>query len=343
MNAIIHHWDQNAHAIVRFGYINVVAVYDERPKLNGVDTGEFLGIGKNGLRITNDFSNVLETPADIIITTGEGQYFTKKENVFDWKTNVERALKKGINVYSMSKILYGEKTEKFRTLAKENNTVFEDASDPDIFSKYEKYLALLEKEPIKTPVVCITGTSMNSGKLTAQVITRQKLEERGLVVGLVGTEPSAKFIGCDEQIIPEVMPAMRGAHAICLAIKKVECEKKPDIILVAGQTGLRASVRDISQSRAGAIVAWQILLGSNPDKVVLCSKWSKTDEIEPHIALIKHSIGKDVCTIIINGCGCEKEKLMNIVSEIEDKTGILTLDILATPEKITQYVDAIKN
>ena len=55
MKAIIHHWDQNAHAIVRFGYINVVAVYDERPKLNGVDTGEFLGIGKNGLRITNDF------------------------------------------------------------------------------------------------------------------------------------------------------------------------------------------------------------------------------------------------------------------------------------------------
>lgn len=343
MNAIIHHWDQNAHAIVRFGCITVVAVYDERPKLDGVDTGEFLGSGKNGLRITNDFSSVLETPADIMITTGEGFYFTKKENVSRWENNVVRALKKGIKVYSMSKKLYGAKTEKFRTLAKENNTVFEDASDPGAFSKYEKYIALLEKEPIKTPVVCFTGTSMNSGKLTAQMITCRKLEESGLVVGSVGTEPSAKFIGCDEQVVPEVMPTMRGAQGIYLAIKKVEHEKKPNIILVAGQTGLRASVRDIAQSRAGAIVAWQILLGSNPDKVVLCSKWSKIDEIGPHIALIKHSTGKDVCAIILNGNGCEREKLMNVLSEVENKTGILTLDILATPEKIVQYLNAIKN
>ncbi len=36
MRVIIHHFDQNAHAIVRFGKnIEILGIYDERKKLQG--------------------------------------------------------------------------------------------------------------------------------------------------------------------------------------------------------------------------------------------------------------------------------------------------------------------
>ena len=50
-----------------------------------------------------------------------------------------------------------------------------------------------------------------------------------------------------------------------------------------------------------------------------------------------------MCAIIINGSGCEKKSLEKILSDVENKTGILTLDLLATPEKITLYLNALKN
>ena len=102
--------------------------------------------------------------------------------------------------------------------------------------------------------------------------SQKELEKKGYKVGYVGTEPSSKFVGADEQIIPHFMPMVYGAPAILLAIKKVEIEKSPELILVSGQTGLKANVGDLSELRAGAVVAWQILFGSCPDKVVLCSK-----------------------------------------------------------------------
>ena len=110
MRVILHHWDQNAHGIARFKEVDVVAVYDERVKFNGIDTGEYLKIGKNGLKITNDIDDVLARDADIMITTGEGLYFANPENVKDWKRNVRKALERGLKVYNMSKILYGDKT-----------------------------------------------------------------------------------------------------------------------------------------------------------------------------------------------------------------------------------------
>lgn len=345
MKVLIHHFDQNAHAMLRFGKdIEILGIYDERKKLQGIDAGSFLGIGKIGLKISGNFEELLKEygrDADMLVTTGEGLYFTKESNVKEWKRHIAEAIEAGLDIYTMSKIFYGEKTADLKKLAEKYGVKFIEASQPNAFEKYEKYALLAEKEGIKTQVVTFTGTSMNSGKMTAMLTARDLLEERGLKVGVLGTEPCSVFVGADEQVVPEVLPTVRGAHTIFGAIKKIEIEKKPAIILVGNQTGLRANATDVKKARAGAIVAWQILLGSKPQKIVLCSKWNNIKEITPHLNLIKNSINAEVVALVINGFGCRRKRLLQIVKEVEQKYEILTLDVISTPEKLEKLYSAL--
>lgn len=345
MKILIHHFDQNAHAMLRFGRnIEILGIYDERKELQGVDAGSFLGIGELGLKISGNFEELLKEhakDADMLVTTGEGLYFTKKSNVEEWKKHIAEAIRAGLDIYTMSKIFYGEKAAELRKLAEKCGVKFIEASQPNAFEKYEKYALLAEKEGIKTRVVNFTGTSMNSGKMTAMLTVRNLLEKKGQKVGVLGTEPCSSFVGADEQVVPEVLPTMRGAHAVFGAIKKIEIEKKPDIILVGNQTGLRANATDVKKARAGAIVAWQILLGSKPQKIVLCSKWNNIAEIVPHLELIKNSTNARVVALVINGFGCKREKLLKIIEDVEKEFGILTLDVISTPEKLRALLNSL--
>ncbi len=348
MKIMLHHFDQNAHAIVRFNEVKVVSIYDERKKYDQVDSGEFLGRGRNNIILTNNFEKALDEAikagAELMVTTGEGLYFTKPEKVKDWEQNVRTALEKGLSVYNMSKILFGEKTKEFQELAKRKGIKFEEASDPDAFEKYKKYLARFEKEGIKTKVISFLGTSMNSGKITSMLTIRRKLKEKGKKPGVLGTEPSSIFLGCDEQVVPEIMPTLRGAQTIGLAIKKIEVEKKPEVILVGGQTGLTASVFDIKEARAGAVVAWQILFGSNPDEIILHTKASNKESVKPHLELVRNALPEvKVRAIIVNGFKSEKEEVQKIVEELEKETGILTLDIFINPDKLERLLKEIIN
>ncbi len=341
MKILIHHFDQNAHGIVRFSRHEIVGIYDERPELNGKRVKELLNVDRD-IKITNNFDKALEkaikNKADLMITTGEGLYFTKPEKVADWKRNVKKAIEKGMNIYNLSRILYGEKTSEFKGLAKKHKVKFEEASDTLGYEKFFDFALKGVDEPVKTPVINFTGTSMNSGKITAMFVVKNLLEKKGKRIGVVGTEPSSVFMGADEQVIPEVYPSFKATSAIYGAIKKVELEKKPDIILVGNQTGLRASVFDFKEARAGAVVAWEILLGSRPDKIVLCSKWKNTDEIKPHLELIKNSIGKEVIALIINGSKGEKEEVLKIIEETEKKYRLPAMDVFLTPEKLEKLV-----
>ncbi len=343
---IIHHYDQNGHAMVRFGRdLKILAVYDERTEFDGKDAGRAIGMEEKGIGISRDFGSILREhgeEADMMVTTGEGLYFTNKNNVADWVANVRKAIEAGIDIYNMSKIYYGEGTAELRALAEKAGVKFLEASDPDGWKPFMPHAIKAGEEGIRAPRVIFSGTSMNSGKITAMLTVRDMLEKNGKRVGVVGTEPCSVFVGADEQVIPEVLPTMKGAPAVFGAIKKVDSEKEPDVILVGNQTGLRASVLDVREHRAGAVVAWQILLGSDPSKIVLCSKWSNTGEIGPHMELIRSStISAPVVANVINGYGCEKGKLKGIVSSTEEKFGIPCLDVISTPERVRGLVESI--
>jgi len=344
MKILIHHFDQNAHGIVRFSDHEIIGVYDERPELNGKSVKELLNVDKN-IVLTNDFDkaldNAVQKNADLMITTGEGLYFTKPNNVADWKKNITKAIENNLNIYNLSKILYGDKTKDLKELAKKHKVKFDEASDTHGYEQFFDYALKGVDEPVKTPIINFTGTSMNSGKITAMFIIKQKLEKKGKKISVIGTEPSSIFMGADEQVIPEVYPTLKATSAIFGAIKKVELEKKPDLILVGNQTGLKASVHDFKEARAGAIVAWQIMLASKPDKIILCSKWNNTKEIKPHLELIKHSIDKQVIALIINGHGGKKDQVMDIINETEKKYNIPTMDVFLTPEKVDELVSTL--
>jgi len=332
--------------MLRFGRnIKILGIYDERKELQGRDAGEILGMGKTGLVIQGNFDEMLKKfsgQAEMLVTTGEGLYFTKRRNVREWRKNVEKAIRYGLDVYTMSKIFYGNKTEDLKKLAEKNGVKFIEASDPDGFEKFRDYALQAVEEGIVTPKILFAGTSMNSGKMTAMLTIRNFLEQQDIKLGVVGTEPCSVFVGADEQVIPEVLPTMRGAHAILGAIKKIEVEKRPDLILVGSQTGMRASAVHVAEARAGGVVAWQIFMGTAPEKVVLCTKWINTHEIKPHMELIRNSgISTKVIAIVINGYQCEKDKLLKIIENVEKETGLLCIDVLATPGRLPELAGLI--
>ena len=339
---VIHHFDKNAHAMLRFGEdIEIIGVYDEREEYSFKDPGELIGFRKTTLKISNDFEQIIEgVDADMVVTCGEGLYFTKPKNVLDWTKNVIISLQRGLDVYSMSKIFYGNSTRFFKDVARMYGAKFMEASEPEGYLKYMPFAEEAKEEGMEIPVVTFVGTSMNSGKITSLLTAKQLLD---LKVGFVGTEPSSIFVGADEQVVPEVMPTMRGAQAVLGAVKKVEKEKKPDLILVSSQTGLLASVKDIKEARAGAIVAWQILLGSEPNRIVLCTKAKNVPELKRHISLLKMVTKAKIVSIVINGKGISKaEKIRKLVKKTEEMTGIHTLDVFATPERIPEFLELLK-
>lgn len=344
MKLIIDHFNQNAHAMLRFGRgIEILGIYDGRAKLQGRDAGEALGMGKTGIKISGDFKKLLRgTDAEMFVATGEGFYFTKPGNTEEWRRHIKLAMAGGLDIYSMSKTLYGKGTEDLKETARKKGVRFLEASDPDGWEGFMPFAERAVEKGLSIPRVNFTGTSMNSGKVTAMFTVKKTLEDRGLRVGVVGTEPSSLFLGADEQVIPEIYPTMKGAPSILGAVRKIEEEKRPDIVLVGNQTGLRAPATDLRESRAGAIVAWQVLLGSKPGRIVLCSKWKNTGEIGPHLELIKSSgINAPVIANVINGFRCNKEKLMEIISRTEREFRIPCLDVISSPERLGALAELI--
>ena len=125
---------------------------------------------------------------------------------------------------------------------------------------------------MRSPVLCVAGTSKRQGKFTLQLQLRKKLTERQYIVGQLGSEPTAQLWGIDE-VFPLGYNGIIESNVQDILVQtnmlmhKID-EKNPDIIIVGSQSNIlpRAfyNTGQIPLSQVGYI------LGANPDAIILC-------------------------------------------------------------------------
>lgn len=144
---------------------------------------------------------------------------------------------------------------------------------------------------IKTPILCILGTSKKQGKFTLQMEIKKILEDKGVNLGVLGTEPTSKLLGCEEMLplgYDSYLSSCIAHNIMQLFNYKIHLldEKNKDLIMVGGQSGFLPHV----YFNVGHINLNQIpfLVGVMPDGVILSfSIDDKLDYIQKSITAIE--------------------------------------------------------
>lgn len=146
---------------------------------------------------------------------------------------------------------------------------------------------------INKPVVGVFGTSSKQGKFSFQLMLRKKLQDRGYMVGQLGTEPSALLFGMDE-VYPMGYNSsvfLNGIDSIIYLNNLMEriSNKRNDIILVGAQSGtISYALPNIANC---CLSEYEFLLGTQPDLVFLCiNPFDDIEYISRTIRFIESSI-----------------------------------------------------
>lgn len=151
---------------------------------------------------------------------------------------------------------------------------------PNIMEEYIPPLNYGKMYMVGKPIIAVLGTSSRQGKFSLQLALRKEFSSHGYIVGQLGTEPQSYLFGFDE-----VFPCGYGTDLsineqtaiayINHLLHKIEV-KKPDIIIIGGQSG----IIPYAMYNIGNNSPYQreLLLASNPDAIILCINYF--DDIE---------------------------------------------------------------
>lgn len=142
---------------------------------------------------------------------------------------------------------------------------------PEVSKKQIPPLRFGKLSQISKPIIGIFGTSSMQGKFTLQLKLRSLFQEKGYIVGQLGTEPTSLLFGIDE-IYPMGYNSILEVHGhdaistINYMLYKIE-SKNPDVIIVGSQSNT------IPEYNSNLIFyptkQLEFLLGTMPDLVIL--------------------------------------------------------------------------
>jgi len=335
--AVLVPFTKVAAGILRFSDIEIVGVCDYRDERVGKKTTEVAGedVEELEIRPLEDLEELLEE-AEWLIWTKE--VFDEDEHYLRWREVIDLAVTKGVNVYNMGRLHMVSQDPNWRLEAHKRGVEYFDASDPELYLQYLEYGMRAREEGIDAEVVSIVGTGRRTGKFTTLNVIRETMEKEGVDVRSVGTEPSSLLTGCEAMVIPQVLPMAHAAGTVYGAVKKLDEEYEPDVILVGAQTGVTADPLEVGTGRGGALAALTILLGSDPDKMVLATRPELRDKIQDAAEVATMLTGARVQFISVNGKGHSESEVRRFCREIEAEFGYPAADPLRMREEFEELV-----
>lgn len=306
----------------------------------GRDAGEVLDGAKNGIPVFSSVKDALsklpEKPEFMIIGVATVGGMLPDE----FRQPVKDAIEGGVNMMSGLHEWLAE-DEELSALAAKNGVTLHDIRREPPLRKLHRYKDLARKlDCIRIPVL---GTDAAIGKRTTAVALVKAMNERGIKTTFVATGQTGLLQG-SKYGIP--LDAIRGDYVVGElehAIVKAYEGEKPQLMIIEGQ-GALSHPAYVTGSRA-------IVSASQPQAVVLQHapgrKYKSYDDV-PHLLvgtiereseLVRVFGGCDVIGIAINPESLERDDVVRITAEYEEKYGLPTCDVLADgPDKI---VDAI--
>lgn len=212
------------------------------------------------------------------------------------KEIIEKCLQYKINIYCFDNFLVDSYREKFY----EQGCWVDSADivvDQTFFNKKGKLYS------IQSPVVGIFGTSQRQGKFTLQLLLRKWFQDKGYILGQMGTEPQSALFHMDE-IFPfgyEAQMHLSGDEQIeylNFLMHKID-RKKVDLIIVGCQSGfVPANYYNVFQYPVNQI---NFLLGTLPDVIVLCvNVFDETEYIKRTILAMESLADSKVIALVIS-------------------------------------------
>jgi uncharacterized NAD-dependent epimerase/dehydratase family protein len=180
----------------------------------------------------------------------------------------------------------------------------------------------------------VLGTNKKQGKFTLQMQTRKILESHGVNVGVLGTEPHALLLGCDE-VLPFGYDSTISSQSGSYIIESVNCKlhqidvNEKDIIITGGQSGFLPHIT----FNSGHININQLsfLFGALPDGVILTfTETDTSDYLLKSIRAIESIVNTKVFLLALYAFHTEKDYVIDISKR------------LLTDEEITFQRERIK-
>jgi uncharacterized NAD-dependent epimerase/dehydratase family protein len=317
---------KTAHGLIRHGRkYKIISVIDET--LAGKDAAEVMGIGNKEIPIVAD----LDTNAEVLIigVAPSGGLLPQA-----WRDDIIKAISNDMDVVSGLHEFLNDDPE-FAQLAKKHNVSIIDVRKPPD----ELYMAKHIKPSI--PVVLVCATDAASGKRTTALELYYAALKRNIQAGFIATGQTGVMIGCDAGCAVDHLPTDFVAGAVENDVQELIKQGKK-LIFVEGQGAILHHA--YSTSTIG------ILHGAWPQYIVLVHPALRkhrssfpeipmpTPEKEAE-ALEILSPGSKVIALSINCKGAEN--YVEICKEYENRTGLLTVDVIADPNAADKLLDKI--
>lgn len=146
----------------------------------------------------------------------------------------------------------------------------------------------------KTPIVLCLGTSNKQGKFTLQLQIRYLMQEKGVKIGQIGTEPTSLLYDMDDMLITGYLGKddIEPHHFLELINETVNClDVRDNQILFLGSQSAFLPV-EFNNSEWVDVRQFLLLIGAMPDGVILSvNAWDSLEFISRCIQTIE-SMGK---------------------------------------------------
>lgn len=242
-----------------------------------------------------------------------------------------QAINKGKNVITSFRSLPLYNNHSIIKFAEENNVIIKEISPRldvihDIFGNGPSWctetLPKLNYNP-NNPVVFVGGTSQECGKRTTTRMLGKAAQDAGLNPAIISTDEMGLEKPVDINFRAGSLSVMDVASAVMGAIKYMEEQKNPDIILVEGQSSLTERGNPHPRGLSAAI-----MIGAHPDATVVCHRpnhpYRQPMGIDYEIKAIEAVEPTKVVGISLNLRNMEKK---DVLEDYEIKYGLPVVDI----------------
>jgi len=307
---------KTAHSLIRHGkQFKILSVIDET--LTGQDAGEVLGLGNRGIPIVSDVD--LHADTLIIAATPLGGKLPQK-----WRTDIIKAIKNGMDVISGMDEFLNDDPELVALASKHGVKLFDVRAPP-------QKLYIAQHISPTVPVILVCGTDASCGKHTTAFELYNAALTHGIDAGFIATGQAGLMIGCDAGVAMDHIPTDFVAGVVEQMVQDL-IQRGKGFIFVESQGAILHHAYSTS--------AIGILHGAQPRFIVLVHPSYRKyrfnfpditipkpeDEIS---ALEQLSPGSKVIALSLNCYGAKNYK--KICKEYEDRTGLITTDVLLDP------------
>lgn len=334
--AALYPFNKEMHALVRFRDLlpfTIASIADPPgARRVGLDAGAALGDPPAGIVIRPDLDGALEEADSLVLGHVEAQQGSGVRG--SPAELIRRALDKGKNVFSLSRVDPQEHADLFHLAEQKGLTI----ADPTLTRQevievlraatanpagaraagrrfadgrlHAQAGALVQSAAqvlrYDCPVLGVFGTSRSQGKFSLQLALRRALSSMGYRVSQLSTEPTGALFAASATLPlgyerGEALGIETDSRLVRLLLTEIKNRERPDILILGGQSGVVTFNREIDRLGLGSLGALAFGSAAQPDACILvCNAFDPPKHVRRCIGALESVLDCKVIALALN-------------------------------------------